>query len=956
MNRLLLGVAGLSLLTGAVVLNQMNSSEQTSVYQPRLSTEEAGLNGHIEYLKKLRANPATGEVSMDEYMKSYYDVLKMPKGKALGISWENMGPDDVGGRTRAFLIDKTDPNKFWAGSVGGGLFYSTTKGAFWKPLDDQADNLAISGIAQLDNGRIFVGTGATFENAGGTGGSGSIGAGLYEVTGNTLTQIVGCATIPCNSTAGDYGYINDLDAIGNKLYVATNRGLRVFDFNQTVDFVSNPFNPIELTPGLPLTSQCQSLSTHTDGTVAASFGGSVYVSTTQGSFGSFVKSQALSGASRTEVAIAPSNSNYIYTASSAGNSCLNAIRQSIDKGATFTIIGPAGGSFDPYANPGVNCQGGYDNTIAVNPKNHKFIIVGGVHLWKWVQSTGPGIGQWTQAALTQPDIPQNIYYVHADKHRIVWPDSSTVYVASDGGIGRSTDAGNTWTTMNFEYNVTQFYSVATNAIAWYGGGAQDNGSRITAPGLTNSTPKGSFEIMGGDGFDFDFGNLNPIAFATLYNGVISRFESNGAGGSIWDAELAALCGTGSCAPFHTVIRYWESFNNPNSKDSVDIIASQNYAPGAQITYACAHTDSITFTATLPSGANQGDTLRLPDYAQSRLAFNTTSGGSKIWLLRSAGNLQKTPEWDLIGDNANSSPDAYSGTAECMEFSEDGNHLFIGAGGNVYRFSGLNNAYDSASTDIRSGVSTITCTRIGSFSGRVVTGIAVDPNNANNLIVTLGQYGQSTYVYRSTTGTTATGTAGTFAAIQGSGSTRLPNMPVYDAVIDQTDKNKVLLGTEWGVFGTSNAFSGTPQWSDEGMSHVPCFEIRQQTLSWKYAWNPQEIVVGTHGRGIWRTSSLVSVKDNTQTNISNSLVSEIKVYPNPMVNNGTIALNLVNQSNKGVIKVYNINGAVVKTIETGFLAKGNHKFNLDVNQYPTGSYIVVFEGETEKAYAKFVKTN
>ncbi len=951
MNRLLLGVAGLSLLTGAVVLNQMNSSEQTSVYQPRINAEQANLNGHIEYLKMLRANPATGEVSMDEYMKAYFDVLKMKKNKSLGIQWEEMGPDDVGGRTRAFLIDKTNPNKFWAGSVGGGLYVSTNAGASWTPVSDLADNLAISSIAQLDNGRIFVGTGASFENPMGTGGSGSLGAGLYEVTGNSLTQIEGCSTIPCNIVSGDYSYINDLKALGNRLFVATGRGLRVFDF------VNAPINPIELAPGIPLTVGCQSIDIHKDGTVIASFGSSVYVSSS-GNFGTFNTKTTFSGASRTEVAIAPSNSSYIYASSTTGSNggCLSAIRQSRDKGVTWTVLphGPSGTGTDPFAQTtGGGCQGGYDNTIAVNPKNPGFILVGGIQLWKWVESSTKGVGQWTRAAVTAPDAPQNIFYVHADKHRIVWKDSSTVFVASDGGIGRSIDAGNTWSTMNYQYNVTQFYSVATNAIAWYGGGTQDNGSRITAPGLTNSTHKGSIEILGGDGFDFDFGNLTGIAFATLYFGAINRIESGGSGGSIWDAELDALCGGGSCAPFHTVIRYWESFNNPNSKDSVDIIASQNYAPGSQITYPCAHTDSITFTATLPSGASQGDTLRLPDYAQSRLAFNTTSGGSKIWLLRSAGNLQLNPEWDLIGDNTN----GFSGTAECMEFSEDGNHLFVGtSNGVVYRFSGLNNAYDSSTTDIRSSMTAVTLTNIGSF-GRVVTGIAVDPNNANNIIITLGNYGSSAYVYRSINAATTVSSSGNFTLIQGGGTTRLPNMPVYDAVIDQTDKNKVLLATEWGVFSTNQAFSSaSPQWFDESFAHVPSFEIRQQTLSWKHAWNPQEIVVGTHGRGIWRTSSLVSVKDNTQTNISNSLVSEIKVYPNPMINNGTIALNLVNQSNKGVIKVYNINGSVVKTIETGFLTKGNHKFNIDANQFPTGSYIIVFEGETEKAYAKFVKAN
>ena len=82
------------------------------------------------------------------------------------------------------------------------------------------------------------------------------------------------------------------------------------------------------------------------------------------------------GFQRVEFAIAPSNENYVY-AIAVDNGTLNAnnqinaligVYQSTDRGTTWTSIIPGKGTyFMPTCNPGVNCQGTYDLTIAVSP-------------------------------------------------------------------------------------------------------------------------------------------------------------------------------------------------------------------------------------------------------------------------------------------------------------------------------------------------------------------------------------------------------------------------------------------------------------------------------------------------------------------------------------------------------------------------------------------------------------
>ena len=85
-----------------------------------------------------------------------------------GITWEERGPNNVGGRTRAILYDLNDAGngykKVYAGSVGGGLWVTndiTVATPTWTRIDDFMGNLAISTLAQdpSNTQNIYVGTG-----------------------------------------------------------------------------------------------------------------------------------------------------------------------------------------------------------------------------------------------------------------------------------------------------------------------------------------------------------------------------------------------------------------------------------------------------------------------------------------------------------------------------------------------------------------------------------------------------------------------------------------------------------------------------------------------------------------------------------------------------------------------------------------------------------------------------
>ncbi len=968
-NKIILGTVLSGVLIGGLI--SLTSTEKTQ-YQPRKARPAEGAQGAAEFLKMLRADPATGEIDYALWQKSRREAVKILNKKnkvAMGIDWSDIGPDNVGGRTRGFLIDKTNPNRFFAGAVSGGLWRSDDAGGTWYPVNDTICNEAVTCIAQTASGRIFFGTGASsFENPGGQLGSGFVGTGLYEyvVSTNTVKPVIQTANVPNNSTSVAWSSIYELATDGERIYAATNRGLKWAEPDGNGNYPATDAgwtNPIHIVQGNPnlYTGAIKDVVVDKNGRVYAASSTNVYLSA-DGSDDSFTP-VPLSGSSRIELAVSPSSPNVVYAATTKSNSCLNNIYRSDDYGQTWTVIGPGGGSFDPYANPGVNCQGWYDNAIAVDPSDPDEIIVGGVRLYKWVRTPGtsPVAGQWTQIATTF-NFGGNPYYVHADVHKIVYADASTIYVATDGGVFRSKDGGNTWTPINHNYNVTQFYDMAIAANGYVMGGSQDNGTQLV--GAISSNPFSALQLMGGDGFECAFSDISQVAFTTVYNGALSRYSvSGGASGSFFNAELDGLCANG-CGPFHTIFGYWENEKDPFAKDTipfVDTLASHNV--GDTITYYSqtngAAGTPIPLTYVLTSQLNQGDTLYVIDSVQSKLAFY--AGNSSIYLTRDAIRLSNDPKWYLIASSIN----GYSGTPLSMEFSADGDHLFVGTtSGSIYRISNLNSAYDSTTTDIRSGSSVISLTKIGGGTGQAVTGIAIDPNDANNIIVTLGNYTNAAHIYRCTNALSA-GTASNmttnFTSIQGPASPSadgyIPKMPVYDAEIDINDRNIVLIGTECGVWATSNAFTGstsTVKWYPESQNDFmlsPVFTVTQQTKAWNEAVNSQEYYIGTHGRGFWKTASLVGIRDIAGN--ENKAVNNLTVYPNPMQTTGTISFTLNENSDKTSIEVYDINGKLMLTKNLGKLLKGTYNETLDVSALANGTYFVRLVAGTQSKLSKIV---
>lgn len=624
-NKLLVGSA---ILAGSILsfahfyLDHTFQNKKETNSKTKVHESEQGAKGSAKWLFNVQKNPLTGTIDPMDVLKAREEAYQMYTTRstsALGLEWTELGPDNVGGRTRAILIDKNNPNKMFAGSVSGGLWVSNNGGANWSTVAgfDQQPNLAVVSMVQSSNGDIYVGTGeGDFYFYTGSGSAGILGAGIYKSTDGGITFSRLASTIPTtlnssgNSASTAFCSVHELgvDPVNaSRIYAATKYGLQ-----SSEDGGVTWAHPIRQNNGSANTSVALDVDVASDGTVIANINNKLYRSD-NGDYGTFTQITSglpTTGVSRIEFTISPSDPNYMYAlAGKTSNGLLLGVYQSIDKGLTWSMIGNGGSSQFELFGTG---QSDYDNAIAVFPTDKTKIIIGGVTLWTWKQTNPavPGIGQWSHAS-SSGEFAQNPYYVHSDVHDFKFHPTNPdlFYVGCDGGIFRgytgSSFGNNTivFQPMNNGYNVTQFYSIAFEgddpARRGFNAGAQDNGTNYVSG--HGNTVQSAVEIDGGDGAESEISFLNPnVSFSTVYYGSLARHSSKGgAGSSIYPDKFTTLfptLGDAGFASFVTPIALYETKTATNSPDYYKFInqpVSQTIGMGDGIK------KNFTGTLTLP---------------------------------------------------------------------------------------------------------------------------------------------------------------------------------------------------------------------------------------------------------------------------------------------------------------------------------------------------------------------
>jgi photosystem II stability/assembly factor-like uncharacterized protein len=480
-------------------------------------TNDDFLKWKIEQKKNKKPSPGFPDEAMQQYYEQRaYPLGYIPEGwrqeaigqirknniykpkSSIALNWTQLGPGNVPGRTRTIVVHPSNSNIIYAGFVSGGVWKTTNGGSSWFPLKDEMENLAVCSIVMDSNNPdiIYAGTGEGYFNI-----DAIRGAGIFKTTdaGNSWTQL-------SSTNNSNFYYVNKMvyDNTTNSLWVAARAGL----FKSTNG--GNSFTNIINGGG---SNGCMDIEIAytSPTTVYATFGqlnqSQIWRSTDAGN--NWSQNYSVPNSGRIELAVSPSNPVVAYASFLDLNSAsstyygVSFMAMTTDAGDSWNSITVPGPTYNGDNNYTRN-QAWYDNVLAVDPSSHSTVYVGGIDFWK---STDSGTS-WNQKTnwYSQAGAPP---YAHADQHAIVFDpsDPGTILLGTDGGIFKSTNAGNNWTNLNNDLFTTQLYYGAVEPVSnVYYVGAQDNGS-LKSTGSTNWT-----EIFGGDGgaTEVDFNNTNII--------------------------------------------------------------------------------------------------------------------------------------------------------------------------------------------------------------------------------------------------------------------------------------------------------------------------------------------------------------------------------------------------------------------------------------------------------------
>jgi len=385
------------------------------------------------------------------YLSEAVRIAELKKQGAAGkkSAWTAVGPDVFPspgvsyygmGRVNCIAFHPTDSNIFWIGVAQGGVWKTTDGGTSWTPLTDDLPIIRISDIAvhQADPDIMYVCVGdyaylgvslqldARKRNT-------HFGLGVYKtVDGGISWQPTG---LTYSLTEGDASLMrrvfmhrsnpDTLVAAGiNGIWKSLDAGNTWTQILDTIiwDIEYDPLNSEVLYAS---TGYIASYDTGTAAIMKSFDFGSTWTTLNSGI-------PPTQQAQRVELAIAPSDPNYIYAIACDMIGGLQGVYRSTDAGTSWTM---QSGSFpnilEWYDGSGSDGQGTYDLSLMVNPFDRDVIYTGGINMW-----TSPDGGLswsgcsswWTQSGTS----------LHADQHQFAYnPLDGKYYVCNDAGISRT---------------------------------------------------------------------------------------------------------------------------------------------------------------------------------------------------------------------------------------------------------------------------------------------------------------------------------------------------------------------------------------------------------------------------------------------------------------------------------------------------------------------------------------
>ena len=520
---------------------------------------------------KIPAGARTGELNFSKKLKSETNNLRIEAG-VFEHEWIELGPNDVGGRTRAIFSDVRNSDILIAGGVSGGIWKTSDGGQTWNAKLSEGSPLSITSISQdpITNDIWYASMGE--QNFSGNAPEAYRGSGIYKsidngdtwtlMTYNMDTDV--SFTKESSITTSIYSGWNNPTLQTTKIIAAS------VDGSTHLFLCSYWWGIWESTDdGQSFTRYQSSLTNEEDpkysdivvdqndvitlwfGPTESSNGGfwrsyeESFYSVTSGDYPSAAEN------SRTILAFAPSNPRTVYAFSFLGSlgddeEVLRLYAYDFEAYDTDpegeAVIYDRSSNLPLFAESVFDApetlytQDGYDMSLGVHPTDSNIVVLGYVSLVKSHDGFAtPIVDEPLKYWIGGNESPYRIENEtpfgnthHADQQIMHFDPNNpgVLWTGHDGGISVTQDVGAelvTWTSLNNAYNVTQYYDVSfgrseDNPII--AGGAQDNGTPYfnsddyvegsLLPKIADlSTGDGAFTYIG-----------NDFTYASAQNGAL----------------------------------------------------------------------------------------------------------------------------------------------------------------------------------------------------------------------------------------------------------------------------------------------------------------------------------------------------------------------------------------------------------------------------------------------------
>ncbi len=866
--------------TPIIFPEKIEEKEKKTAAERRLFTEE-----RLKHEYDIQKNPLTGLIPPEEKRlelnnsisarQKQYSIQQNRTNKfsiLTSSAYTSRGPSNFGGRTRALVVDRSDPssNTIIAGGVSSGVFRTTNGGNSWVKVSANDEIHNVTAIAQDPRSGFqniwYYATGERLGNSATLGGFNYLGDGIWKSTDGGLTwdQIPETSSIYTNFDRYlDLISAIEVSPITGDLFIATIA--RIYRYDGLTLYTELGQNNNTYVTDVLINS---------DGRVYAAFDGrdsenGVWTSPTGIDSWTRISENTTTigweSTGRIVLGAAPSNENIIYALFSNGNN--GNIEADLWKYDAFSetwtdysskLPDEPGGDLegnDPFA-----IQGGYDLVVSVKPDDENFVTIGGTNVYKIENivedATFTRIGGYTSNTSYGPYAVGGDEH-HPDIHALAYdPNNSNIlFSGTDGGVHKTTniDADQVaWQSLNNNYITYQFYHIAMDPAQgsdFVMGGTQDNGTKYggTDVGLTDNTSMTHY--YGGDG---------------VAVGIARRGEDNN-------------------------IQVYYGSQNGNFRT--------NYPNSRELTPDGSDSQFVTYFYLDPDNSEQ-------------LYY---AGKSTLYKTNDAENVTTTT-WDNLGALA-SGEYLKTFTTTRGAYDTASSYLLVGGDqGGVYRLNDPKNA-----TAISDAVN-ITPPQASTTEGTIVSGLAIHPTNPDIIMAVYGNYGINN-IFITENATSNPPTWSLAENILNAHSIRSA------AIVALQNEDIYYVGTGRGLYASSNPINN--DWEIEGANEIGFAVVSGLVLRP----SDNKLLIGTHGNGMFETtvSGTLSIIDNISsaselTLFPNPTVSELNIKFSSSYGNEKMAYEILDITGKRALTGFIENNKVDVTS----LNSGIYIFSIRIN--------------------------